>query len=300
MDAPGDGLQRATLPDQRRGLLTQGSLLSMTAYQRVTSAVRRGLLVRHKFLCDPVPPPPPDLTPEIDLVDPLIPAAERLAETHEGACYGCHRLVNPIGFGFEHFDAVGRYRETLGDRPIDATGVIVGGLDPLDGADVSFDGVLELGSMLAEESRVLGCVGHHWLERASRRERSHCGVLDAVAAVCESGNLRDFVVHLVKTEAFRFVSYDIYRNSGSTPDDDCPQRGTADCAALVAAGAEVSLRTCEACQGAPCDTPGCAGFHCAGGIHVLRGCCDDDDCSSLGTFCAIATGPNLLCANDSF
>ncbi len=295
---PEEGLQRVTLPSERRGLLTQPALLSLGAYLRVTSAVQRGLLVRDRLLCTKIPPPPPAVPPEIDLEDPEMPAQERLAVTQQEPCAGCHELTNPIGYAFEHFDAIGRYRETLRDLPIDTAGLIAAYGD---GPDVAFDGVLELGSLLANDSRVLGCIASEWLERASRNSSPICSTLDAIAAVCESGNLHDLVVKLVTTEVFRFVSLSPDANLPSPADTECAHRGSTDCQALVAAGAELDLETCEACQGASCDShPECSRFHCADGVYVIRGCCEDDDCLSLGTLCAIATGPNLICAPDAF
>jgi hypothetical protein len=296
LEQPDEGLQRVTLPSERRGLLTHASLLSLGAHQRVTLPVRRGLLVRDQLLCTKVPPPPPSAVPEIDLEDPLMPGQERMAESEMEPCAGCHALTNPIGYAFEHFDAVGRYRETLGGRAIDATGTLV---DYEDKPQSTFDGAVELAALLAEDSRVFGCIANEWLARASRKSLPTCSAQDATAAVCESGNLRDLMVKLVTTEVFRFVSIN---DIGAFPvEEECAHRGSTDCQALVAAGAELDLETCEACQGAPCDSnPDCVSFHCANGVYVIRGCCEDEDCASLGTLCAIAGGPNWLCASDYY
>ncbi len=296
VEQPEQGLQRITLPSERRGLLTHASLLSVGAHERVTSALRRGLLVRDQLLCTKIAPPPP-FVPEIDLIDPLMPAQERMAESDQGACAGCHVYMNPIGYAFEHFDAVGRYRETLGGAAIDATGRFV----EYEGEPRStFDGAIELSSLLAEDPRVFGCVANEWLERASGKSLPSCSVLDATAATCASGNLRELIVRLVTTEVFRFVSLGETVATTST-DEECEHRGSTDCQALVAAGAELDLETCEACQGAPCDSrPDCGRFLCADGVYVVRGCCDDEDCRSVGSLCAIAGGPNWLCAPDYF
>src|SRR5262249_48357250 len=102
-------------PDSNRaGVLGEAAFLTLTSKPADTSPTERGLFIREHFLCQIVPPPPPGvnttLPPPTD-VQPQ-PNRQRLdIPLSNQACAGCHRLIDPIGFGFEHFDAIGRYRE---------------------------------------------------------------------------------------------------------------------------------------------------------------------------------------------
>lgn len=115
---------------KRRGLLTHASLLTVTSQPTRTSPVLRGKFVLENILDIEPPPPPPDL-PQLD--DPKnhgkrMTLRESLAEHRKKtACAGCHNLMDPVGLAFEHFDAIGRYREFENGRAIDASGRLVTG-----------------------------------------------------------------------------------------------------------------------------------------------------------------------------
>ncbi len=113
------------------GLLAQGAVLSVNASDTYTSPTQRGLLIRERLLCGDIPPPPP-VVGDIPLPTGTETTRERY-ELHASnpSCAGCHDLLDPIGFAFEHLDATGRYRETEGTLPIDATGAIHGIGEPL-------------------------------------------------------------------------------------------------------------------------------------------------------------------------
>src|SRR5260370_10592710 len=98
----------------RAGLLGQGSFLAATAGPVETSPTARGIFVREQLLCQHVPPPPPNVN--TTLADPTedMPLTRRQrmsAHAVNPACASCHRLMDPIGFGLESFDAIGRWRE---------------------------------------------------------------------------------------------------------------------------------------------------------------------------------------------
>jgi hypothetical protein len=100
----------------RAGVLGQALFLASTAKPADTSPTARGLFVREQFLCQDVPQPPPGVNANLPLNSKEKPMTnrERLAVhlTNE-SCASCHSLIDPIGFGFEKFDAVGQYREKL-------------------------------------------------------------------------------------------------------------------------------------------------------------------------------------------
>ena len=108
------GLARFPAGGKRAGVLGHASFLTLTSKPSETAPTERGLFVREHFLCQIVPPPPPGVSTTLPVIAEEKPMTnrERLA-THlsNASCAGCHRLVDPIGFGFEQFDAIGRYRE---------------------------------------------------------------------------------------------------------------------------------------------------------------------------------------------
>jgi hypothetical protein len=110
--------------DMRGGLLRQGSILTVTSYATRTSPVIRGKWILANILGTPPPPPLANVPPLKDnTVSSTLSVRERLAEHRSNvACAGCHKLMDPVGFALENFDAVGRWRASEEGRPIDATG----------------------------------------------------------------------------------------------------------------------------------------------------------------------------------
>ena len=125
----GNGLQRVKLqPGGRRGgVLTQGGLLAMNSDGKDSHPLKRGIWLLDNLLNDP-PPPPPPAVPEIDLADPEILklTLKQRMEDHRNdpACVSCHSKIDPWGIAFENFDAVGKWRDTIGRNPVDATSVL--------------------------------------------------------------------------------------------------------------------------------------------------------------------------------
>jgi hypothetical protein len=148
---------------QRRGLLTQGSLLTVHGRANESSPIHRGKLVRERLLCQPLSPPPPGLVVQPPPVDPNLTTRERYAAHSEvEPCKSCHRLTDPIGFAFERFDGIGRYRETQAGRPIDTHGEIVD--SPR--SDGEFADLAGLADLLAASPDVSDCFTEKWLRYA--------------------------------------------------------------------------------------------------------------------------------------
>ena len=123
-DIYGNRFRRHVWNDERRhGLLGHASLLTVTSYANRTSVVLRGKWVLETLLGAPPPPPPPNVPPlaENDRRQPTS-LRERM-EQHRAnpVCASCHAQMDPLGFALEHFDAIGRWRETDGGAPINAS-----------------------------------------------------------------------------------------------------------------------------------------------------------------------------------
>ena len=109
----------------RGGLLRQGSMLTVTSYATRTSPVIRGKWILANILGVPPPPPPPNVPAlkERAGVDKPSSMRERMAEHRANpACAGCHKLMDPVGFALENYDAVGRWRTSDDGKPMDVSG----------------------------------------------------------------------------------------------------------------------------------------------------------------------------------
>lgn len=114
----------------RGGLLTHGSILTVTSYATRTSPVNRGKWILANILGTPPSPPPPELPPlkETNATGKLLTGRERVAQHRANpVCASCHNLMDPVGFAFENFDAVGRWRTSEDGMPVDASGTLPDG-----------------------------------------------------------------------------------------------------------------------------------------------------------------------------
>jgi hypothetical protein len=190
---------------QRPGVLSLASVLAVYGLPNQSSPIHRGKLVRERFLCQDMPPPPPQLMVMAPEVDPSKPTSERFAQHRaDVACASCHDLMDPIGLGFEAYDGIGRYRAMDGGKPVDDSGAIVGGTD----VDGPFRGARELVGKLATSAQVRQCVGLQWFRYAFGRgeeaaDRCSLDGIDA-ALVRVDGDLRELVVALTQTDTFLF------------------------------------------------------------------------------------------------
>ena len=127
----GNHFRRIILADEnRRGLLGQGSILMITALANRTSPVMRGKWVLENLLAAPPPPPPPDipaLKEKSEGGEALSMRQQMVQHRANPACAICHDRMDPIGFGLENFDAVGKWRAVDAGSPIDASGVLPDG-----------------------------------------------------------------------------------------------------------------------------------------------------------------------------
>ncbi len=113
---------------QRQGLLTQGSILTITSNPNRTSPVKRGKWVLENLLATPPPPPPPNVPP-LEAGEALKGTLRQRMEQHRenAMCASCHSRMDPIGFAFEHFDGVGIYRDKDGKDPVEPAGELASG-----------------------------------------------------------------------------------------------------------------------------------------------------------------------------
>jgi hypothetical protein len=127
----GNHFRRVALTDAARmGLLGKGGLLTVTSYPHRTSPVFRGKWLLENILGAPPPPPPPDVPALQESGEHEAPKSVRARmEQHRAnpACAACHKVMDPLGFALENFDAIGRWRATDGGGPIDPSGTLANG-----------------------------------------------------------------------------------------------------------------------------------------------------------------------------
>jgi hypothetical protein len=202
----GKAFERVDLdPEQRAGLLTQPSLLAVNAHADQTSPVHRGKFVRERLLCEPIAPPPPNVKAVPPAVDPSATTRERFAEHDKNpSCSVCHKLMDPIGFGFEHYDGVGLWRDDDQGKPVDASGEVVNSKD----ANGKFDGAVALAQRLATSEEVRSCVVQQWFVYGHGRSRTQadaCTVAKLSATFAAANHdVKELLVALTQTDAFLY------------------------------------------------------------------------------------------------
>ncbi len=125
----GNEFQRVKLPPERGGILTQGSILTLTSNPTRTSPVKRGKWVMEQILGTPPPPPPPDVPELVENPKELKGSLRQRLEQHRAnaSCAVCHNKMDPLGIAFENFDAIGAWREKDSGFAIDPSGVLPDG-----------------------------------------------------------------------------------------------------------------------------------------------------------------------------
>jgi hypothetical protein len=152
LPAVGSGWNRVTLSGQpRAGLLTQTAFLTGHGHPLNPSPVLRGMFILERLACAKVPSPPPgvDVTPPEIAADATNREAYTAKTQTNGSCASCHALINPVGFPFENFDTMGRYRDLDNGKPVDASGNLLG---------TEVNGPTEIAQALARHNDVAHCV----------------------------------------------------------------------------------------------------------------------------------------------
>jgi hypothetical protein len=164
----GSGMQRVDFdPSERQGFMMQVGHLASNAYAIKTDPIHRGLFVVRNMLCHHIDEPPAGASqtplPATD-TPPKTTREEIALLTGQAACRGCHGDINPAGFAFENFDAVGQIREDEDGEPLDTTGEML-----LDGQTFAFEDAFDVVGALATSDEARSCYASKWLEFAYGR-----------------------------------------------------------------------------------------------------------------------------------
>lgn len=200
----GPDFQRVELdPTQRAGFLTQIGFLSANASPRETDPIHRGVFVNLKIICAALPPPPGVIPPLPKDEGGTMTMRERIsAHTGKNTCgSGCHgTMINPAGFAFETFDAVGKWRTTDKGKPVNAADIY-----PFTDGAQNYDGPVQFAKVLAARPQVHQCYSGNWLEYAYGRQKAEgdTALIERVASASMGGaSTKDLILKLVLEKSF--------------------------------------------------------------------------------------------------
>jgi hypothetical protein len=180
----------------RGGVLTQAAVLTVTSHADTTSPVKRGRWVLDTLLCSPPPPAPGNVNEVIgngEAGEAETPRERLERHRQDPACAGCHQLMDPLGFAFDHYDAVGAWRD---GEEIDASGELPGG--------VTFYGVSEMAEVIEADERFSPCVTKKLMSYMLGRTVTNydrCYV-DAVTKEAEGLGFADRIAAVVASDVF--------------------------------------------------------------------------------------------------
>jgi len=202
----GQEWRRVQLEDgKRQGILTQGGVLAAHAGPTSTPVVKRGRFMLNDVVCGTAPPFPPGVNPQPPLEEknPNMSPREQWEAVHAipgTSCGGCHAVLDPLGWGFDHFDAIGQWRDNNGGFPIDASSEWNG---------QAFDGAVELTDLVAASAQTRDCYASHWVTFATDRLHPTNGAdmcsLDALQAAFEQsgGTIDELLLEIATSAMFR-------------------------------------------------------------------------------------------------
>ena len=203
--APATPYAATQLPDNRRGILTRAAFLTYNAHPQSPSQVLRGKAIREQFLCDRIKPPPAGVERNIPIGSDQTTQEAFDAHTTVAVCADCHKWLDKIGYAFNNYDMIGRYRDTENGKAVNVAGQIVKG--PLSPVTGSFTGPYELQQLLSTSEYVQQCFAVQASRFALGRDEAaadSCSLKSAWDAFSAGGQLsiRQLMVATTGTYAF--------------------------------------------------------------------------------------------------
>jgi hypothetical protein len=200
----GPGLEPVSLPaNERAGILTRAAFLTSTADTTNPNPIDRGTFILHRLLCLNMVEPDNLVIPDVRPPNPGATNRERFeAHGREVCATSCHaEIVDPMGYAFENYDAIGAWRTTDNGKPVNARASAPIGMQKYD-----FNGAIELMDILSRSDEVRSCLSRQWLRYMLGRPE----IPDedpSVAALTQvlrdsGGDLRELIVALVRSRTF--------------------------------------------------------------------------------------------------
>jgi hypothetical protein len=186
----------------RSGALTRLGFLAANGTARASDPIHRGVFINLRILCAKLPPPPDNVTP---LPGGNDKTTREMVDSHtgKGTCgEGCHStLINPAGFAFESFDAIGKYRSMDNGYPVDTSAQY-----PLGGAMVQYKDSVEMSQLLAESAEANRCFAKHWVEFALGRDaqKEDDQLISKLGDASRGGSsVKELLVEIIVSDTFR-------------------------------------------------------------------------------------------------
>jgi hypothetical protein len=201
---------KTSLPAEKAsGMLTNGGFLAVhgNTDDGLTSLVYRARWIKEELLCTPIPDPPPNALDENPPFTPQTTAREWSAlRMAKPVCGSCHSIMDPVGYGLENYDPMGRWRDNDRGKKVDASGMLIGS-----DVDAPFTGAVELGKLLAKSQTVSDCMATQWFQFGTGRTpdptRDSCSLNVLKQKFKDAGgDMRELLVQLTQTDAFLFRS----------------------------------------------------------------------------------------------
>lgn len=204
--AYGTELTQATLdPTQRSGLFTRVGFLASHAQVVRTSPILRGALIQKYVLCRKIGSPPAgaEMTPLPEITPDIVTTRQRVTvQTSPDECNFCHSVINPTGFPFEHYNAVGSWQDMDTGKPVDSTGTALFGE-----REVAYQGPVDFSKALGDAPEAQSCYAKNWVEFAfgRRAEGIDLKIIDTLAKKMQSPDYKilDLLVDIVVTDTFK-------------------------------------------------------------------------------------------------
>ena len=191
-------------PSERAGVLTRAGFLTVYGHFKAQAPIRRGVYVLENILCNDLGEPDPD-------ADDTPPEGEGEASTIReevdirtaGSCQSCHSLINPFGYLFENYDAVGRWQdnEVVSGNPVDASAELLTSEFAGEMANA-----VELSDALGQSGQARECFARKWARDAfatKAGELDACAQSEVIEAFMESGNIHELISSIVLSQSFR-------------------------------------------------------------------------------------------------
>jgi hypothetical protein len=192
-------------PAQRAGILTRAGFLTVTGATDGSHPIKRGIKIYRELMCRQLIPPPGVEIPPPEPASAGGTTRERFARHAENECATCHLVIDPLGFAFERYDGIGRYRDMDNGAPVDSSSSTT-----LDGVAVSFNDAVGLSQALAASAEVQGCFAKQWTRYALDRlevDLDQASIAGATQVFTQNGlSIRSLIAALATSRSFRYRS----------------------------------------------------------------------------------------------
>jgi hypothetical protein len=190
-------------PTKRAGLLTQTGFLASHAYTKTDSPIHRGVFMIRNVLCLPQNDPPPGVDLKLPPLTGTVKTTRQqvAAHTSPATCNACHARINTMGYAFEHYDAIGQYRDLENGEMVDSTGTL-----KLAEKETPFNDAVGFSAAISESFEARGCYAVNWLRYAYQRQDAPDDACDLRALSENLGkpgySIKEMIADLTQSRSF--------------------------------------------------------------------------------------------------